>query len=108
MSIHSADDLAAKVVRARGRLEAAVPDDRRRAFPIREFGDLFRAVIEYSEAMKDSPLVHRDVAAAVNGLREYLELFKTPGNILYEADRLECIFFSGHDPYFEGDEPPGL
>jgi hypothetical protein len=22
--------------------------------------------------------------------------------------RLECLLFSGYDPYFEGDEPPGL
>jgi hypothetical protein len=25
-----------------------------------------------------------------------------------EADRLECLFFGGFDPHFEGDEPPGL
>src|ERR1039458_9740532 len=25
-----------------------------------------------------------------------------------DAQRLECLLFSGYDPYFEGDEPPGL
>jgi hypothetical protein len=28
-----------------------------------------------------------------------------PGEILYEADRLESLFFAGYDPHFEGDEP---
>jgi hypothetical protein len=31
-----------------------------------------------------------------------------PGEILYEADRLESLFFAGYDPQFEGDEPAGL
>jgi hypothetical protein len=25
-----------------------------------------------------------------------------------EASRLESLLFSGYDPHFEGDEPPGL
>ena len=29
-----------------------------------------------------------------------------PGRILSEADWLECLFFDGFDPHFEGDEPP--
>jgi hypothetical protein len=33
---------------------------------------------------------------------------RVPGEVHYQADRLECIFFSAYDPYFEGDEPPGL
>jgi hypothetical protein len=47
---------------------------------------------------------------AVNGLREYLsiERKRVPGDVLFEADRLECQLFAGYDPYFEGDEPPGL
>jgi len=28
--------------------------------------------------------------------------------VLSEADRLECLFFGGFDPHFEGEEPPGL
>jgi hypothetical protein len=31
-----------------------------------------------------------------------------PGTILADADHPECMLFSGYDPYFEGDEPPGL
>ena len=47
---------------------------------------------------------------AINGLTEFLRLERkrVPGRILSEADRLECLFFGGFDPHFEGDEPPGL
>ncbi|HEX4169289.1 MAG TPA: hypothetical protein VHZ55_27820 [Bryobacteraceae bacterium] len=55
-------------------------------------------------------MIHRSVVQAVNGLREFLqaERKQTPGDILFEADRLECEFFDGYDPSFAGDEPPGL
>jgi len=45
----------------------------------------------------------------MNGLLQSLELERkrVPGEILYEADRLESLFFAGYDPHFEGDEPPG-
>jgi len=49
-------------------------------------------------------------ALQVNGLRDFLsvERKRVPGEVLRDADRLECILFSGYDPYFEGDGPPGL
>jgi len=55
-------------------------------------------------------MIHRNVAAAVNGLRSIIELesFHAPGEAIYDADRLECMLFREYDPYFEGDEPPGL
>jgi len=31
-----------------------------------------------------------------------------PDEVLLEAERLECLLFSGYDPHFDGDEPPGL
>ena len=37
-----------------------------------------------------------------------VERKRVPGEILYEADRLEVQFFDDYDPHFEGDEPPGL
>jgi hypothetical protein len=37
-----------------------------------------------------------------------LERRRGPGRVPSEADRLECLFFGGFDPHFEGDEPPGL
>lgn len=55
-------------------------------------------------------MVHRKVASAVNGLREMLELkaAHATGQAIIDADRLECMLFSEYDPFFEGDEPPGL
>jgi hypothetical protein len=46
----------------------------------------------------------------MNGLLQSLELERkrVPGEILYQADRLESLLFAGYDPHFEGDEPPGL
>jgi hypothetical protein len=31
-----------------------------------------------------------------------------PGDVLRDAEHLECLLFSGYDPHFEGNEPPGL
>jgi integrase/recombinase XerD len=33
---------------------------------------------------------------------------RAPGQAISDADRLECMLFSEYDPYFEGDDPPGL
>ncbi len=33
---------------------------------------------------------------------------QVPGDVLRDAERLECLPFAGFDPYFLGDEPPGL
>ena len=71
---------------------------------------LASAVRQYTESVRRDRLVRRDVAVVMNGLRQSLELERkrVPGEILYEADRLESLFFAGYDPHFEGDEPPGL
>jgi hypothetical protein len=55
-------------------------------------------------------MLHRGVGSAVNGLVEYLqsERKRVPGEVLREADRLECLLFLGYDQHFDGDEPPGL
>ena len=47
---------------------------------------------------------------SINGLTEHLQLERkrVPGRVLSEADRLECLFFEGFDPHFEGEEPPSL
>ena len=54
----------------------------------------------------DSP----ECREAVNGLTDFLEVERkrVPDQVLRDAERLECLLFSGYDPYFEGDEPPGL
>ena len=64
----------------------------------------------YIEITAGDPMIHKSVVRAVNGLREFLEVERKriPGDILFEADRLECQLFAGYDPGFDGDEPPGL
>ncbi len=43
-------------------------------------------------------------------LSDLLELksSRAPGEAIIDADRLECMLFSEHDPYFDGHEPPRL
>src|SRR5262249_34866092 len=61
------------------------------------------------ELSKGDPLIHRNVANAINGLTDFLELERkrVPRDVLREAERLECLLFGEYDPHFEGDEPPG-
>jgi hypothetical protein len=58
---------------------------------------------------KDDPLIHRNLAQAINGLTAFLEMERqrVPGDVLWEAERLECLLFGEYDPHFEGDVPPG-
>ncbi len=100
--------LANAVLDAHVDLEQAPGDSR--AFPRKQFDRFFKLVTRYVEEIGDSALVHRRVAGVLNGFTECLRLQRKrlPGDVLYQADRLECIFFSGYDPHFEGDEPPGL
>ena len=79
----------------------------KKSYPLKAFEDLWLAVKQYAAALGDSRLLHRDVAWAISGIREYLELetFHTPGEVLAKADRMETILFAGYDTYFEGTEP---
>ena len=54
--------------------------------------------------------MRRDVAVALKDLASYLELRRkgVPDTVVLDAHRLENLFFDGYDPYFEGEEPPGL
>ena len=81
-----------------------------RKYPVEQFRAFWDAGKRYAELTKNDPLIHRKVVVAINGLTEFLsvERKRIPGNILPDAERLECLLFSGYDPYFEGDEPPGL
>lgn len=84
--------------------------DNKHNYPIREFQTFARSLRQYIESTEHDSLIHRKVANAFNELKEHLELERKriPGTVLHEADRLECLLFSGYDPYFQGDEPPGL
>lgn len=82
----------------------------KRKYPMQEFLSFAEAARSYIDLTRQDQLIHREVAKAINGLTEFLRLERkrVPGRILSEADRLECLFFDGFDPHFEGDEPPGL
>jgi hypothetical protein len=69
-----------------------------------------RVTKRYAELTRSDPLIHRSVAGAVNGLLDFLEAERkcVPGDVLRDAERLECLLFIGYDPHFEGDELPGL
>lgn len=84
--------------------------ERKRKYPVQEFFAFARAARRYIDATCRDQLVRRDVAVALNDLREGLEARRkgVPDAVLLEAERLESLFFDGYDPYFEGDEPPGL
>jgi hypothetical protein len=82
----------------------------RRRYPVAQFRAFWEAGKRYAELTRNDPLIHRKVVTAINGLREFLsaERERIPDTIIADADRLESMLFGGHDPYFEGDEPPGL
>src|ERR1035437_3171491 len=76
----------------------------KRRYPVEQFRAFWEAGKRYAELTKNDPLIHREVVAAINGLREFLEVERKriPGTIIADADRLESLLFSGYDPYFEG------
>lgn len=89
--------------------QESLSSDKRR-YPIRHFQAFCASARQYAELTRSDALLHRDVAGAVNGLLDFLksERKRVPGDLLRDADRLECILFGGYDPDFEGDEPPEL
>jgi hypothetical protein len=103
------DRLATRVVDLWCSFRVALTESKRK-YPIQQFFTFASAVRQYTESTRRDRLVRRDVAVVMNGLLQSLELERkrVPGEILYEADRLESLFFAGYDPHFEGDEPPGL
>jgi hypothetical protein len=102
------DRIARQVADLRVAFDLALSDKRK--YPVREFNAFLRSARRYIEITAGDSMIHKSVAQAVNGLREFLqaERKRIPGNVLFEADRLECQLFGGYDPKFDGDEPPGL
>jgi hypothetical protein len=89
-------------------LESELSD--RRKNPAKVFVAFAQAVRRYAEVTKGDALIHKTVASEVHGLRNRLgiEGKRITDDMYFELERLECLVFSGYDPYFEGDEPPGL
>src|ERR1700677_41946 len=73
----------------------------KRKYPIQQFRAFRSAATRYAELTKSDSLIHKSLAAAVNGLVDFLgaERKRVPGEILRDAERLECFLFNGHDPY---------
>jgi len=103
------DGLASQVLDLLCDLEMAL-SERKRKYPVQEFFSFARVARRYIELTCRDQLVRRDVAVALKDLAECLEARTkgVPDAVLLEAHRLESLFFDGYDPYFEGDEPPGL
>ena len=82
----------------------------KRKYPAGEFNAFAKSVRRYVDVIGRDPLIHREIAKAINGLVDFLkvERRRVPDAVIYEASRLETRLFSGYDPHFEGDEPPGL
>lgn len=102
------DRIARQTADLRVALEMALSNKRK--YPVMEFKAFVQSARRYIEITAGDPMIHRSVVQAVNGLREYLQVERKqiPGDILFEADRLECQLFAGYDPSFDGDEPPGF
>ncbi len=85
-------------------------ESNRKKFPEGAFEAFAAVTREYLEATGKDEMIHRCVMNAVVGLVDELQedRLEPSGDVLYQADRLETMLLMGYDPYFEGDEPPGL
>ena len=103
------DRLAAEAMKCWSDLQDGLSSDKRK-YPIQQFNAFWSVTKRYAELTKSDPLSHRSVVGAVNGLVNFLEVERksVPDGVLRDAERLECLLFSGYDPHLEGDEPPGL
>ena len=92
------DRLAMRVVDLWCSFRVALTESKRR-YAAREFFSFAAAARKYIELTPCDRLVRRDVAVVMNGLTLSLELERkrVPGEILYEADRLESLFFAGYN-----------
>ena len=108
MTPESAKDRAAReVVELKVSFEMALSNKRK--YPVEEFAAFVQSVRRYMELTKHDVKMHKSVAEAVHGLREFIQVERRiPEDVVFEADRLECQLFAGYDPSFEGEEPPGL
>ena len=109
MSSPEKDRLAAEAMQCWADFQEGLSSDKQK-YPVQEFRAFWAVTKRYAELTKSDSLIHRSVAGAVNGLLDFLEVERkrVPGDVLRDAERLQCLLFSEYDPHFEGDEPPGL
>jgi hypothetical protein len=103
------DRLAAEIEKRWAEFEEALFRSKR-TYPLQEFKAFGEAGRRYAEATKSGPLIHKSVVKAVHALTDIVGVGRKriPAQVPRDAERLECLIFSGYDPHFEGDEPPGL
>ncbi len=103
------DRLATEAMQCWADFQEGLSSDKQK-YPLQQFRAFWAVTKRYAELTRSDPLIHRSVAGAVNGLLDFLEAERkcVPGDVLRDAERLESLPFSGYDPHFEGDEPPGL
>ena len=109
MRVAEMDPLATEAMQCWADFQEGLSSDKRK-YPVQQFRAFWAVTKRYAELTRSDPLIHRSVAGVVNGLVDFLEAERkcVPGHVLRDAERLECLLFSGYDPHFEGDEPPGL
>lgn len=109
MSSSEKDRLATEAMQRWADFQGGLSSDKQK-YPLQQFRAFWVVIKRYAELTKSDPLIHKSVAGAVNGLVNFLEAERkcVPGDVLRDAERLECLLFSGYDPHIEGDEPPGL
>ena len=103
------DRLAAEAMQCWADFQEGLSSDKQK-YPVQQFRAFWAVTKSYAELTRSDPLIHRSVAGAVNGLLDFLDVERkrVPGDVLRDAERLQCLLFSGYDPHFEGEEPPGL
>jgi hypothetical protein len=103
------DRVAAEVMKCWTDFQEGLSSDKRK-YALKQFRAFWTVTKRYAELTRSDSLIHRHVVCAANGLVEFLEVERkrVPADVLRDAERLECLVFSGYDPYFKGDEPPGL
>ena len=81
-----------------------------RRYPRAEFQAFAQTARLYLHEIQDHSFIRREIVYVFHNLVDTLqsERKRIPGEVLWEAERLECLLFAGYDPHFEGDEPPGL
>jgi hypothetical protein len=109
MPVSEKDRLAEEAAKRYSVFEEALFGDKRR-YPQQEFKAFWEAGRGYAELTSSDPLIHRKVVKVVHGLTDIVGVGRkrVPEQVSRDAERLECLVFSGYDPHFEGDEPPGL
>ena len=103
------DRLATEVAKRWSDFEAALSKSKR-TYPLQKFKAFWEAGRRYAELTRSDTLIHRSVVEVVHGLTDIVGLGRKviPVQVPWDAQRLECLLFSGYDPHFEGEEPPGL